>query len=45
MENKYEQMATMSQSNHQIKIFKNKKKYEKSNHYNVSKFINIDKFM
>ena len=30
MENKYEQMATTSQSNHQIKIFKTKKKYEKS---------------
>ena len=30
MENKFEQMATMSQSNHQLKIFKNKKRYEKS---------------
>ena len=30
MENKFEQMATMSQINHQLKIFKNKKKYEKS---------------
>ena len=31
MENKLEQMASISQSEHQVKHFKNKKKYEKSN--------------
>ena len=31
LENKYEQLASKSQSEHQVKQFKNKKNYGKSN--------------